>query len=251
VGFIPHGCAHTLCDAPDSETTPVCDGACSPSPSPRRIGGRGASTTIITGFFDLSHGRKPRLLRGMPRVLVLSPTDPTSRPWVTATIQLILAESAAPGPASNIVLQRLADVLFVQALRSMSEHASCDRSGLSALADPSVHEALGLMHAHVERGWTVAKLAQRVGLSRSGFAARFAKLVGEPPLQYLARWRIGRAAELLRDSDDSVAAIAGRVGYESVPSFTRAFKRWQHTSPSAFRRASSHAPQGPMPHDRS
>jgi AraC-like DNA-binding protein len=97
--------------------------------------------------------------------------------------------------------------------------------------------SLALLHARVEHPWTVAALAARVGLSRSSFAARFHQLVGEPPLQYLARWRMARAAELLEDRKLGIDEIAGRVGYESVPSFTKAFKRWQGNSPGAFRRA--------------
>jgi len=161
---------------------------------------------------------------------------PTSASWVAATVQLIVAESAVPGPASAIVLQRLADVLFVQALRSMSMHVEGKPSRLAALSDRPIHEALGLMHTRVGNPWTVAVLAAKVGLSRSGFAARFTDLVGEPPLQYLVRWRIARAAELLRDTEDSLARIAARVGYQGVPSFSKAFKRWRGVSPGVFRR---------------
>jgi AraC-like DNA-binding protein len=235
VAFIPHGTGHALRDSTSTKPEPVCDGKRCPDGASRHLGGSGASTTIITGFFELG-AREPALLERMPPVVMLSPTDPTSGPWIAATVQLLLAESAAPGPASAIVLQRLADVLFVQALRSLSRHPDCNRRGLAALADPPVHQALALMHARVEDSWTVGKLAARVGLSRSGFAARFTELVGEPPLQYLARWRIARAAELLRDGEEALAGIAARVGYESVPSFSKAFKRWQGVSPGTFRR---------------
>ena len=91
--------------------------------------------------------------------------------------------------------------------------------------------------AMVAEPWTVATLAKRVRMSRSGFAARFTELVGESPVQYLARWRVTRAAELLRDGDDGIEAIANLVGYESLPAFSRAFKRWQGASPATFRRA--------------
>jgi AraC-like DNA-binding protein len=83
--------------------------------------------------------------------------------------------------------------------------------------------------------WTVVARARAVGLSRSGFAARFTALVGEPPLQYLARWRMGRAAELLRETRRRIAEIAQDVGYESVPSFNKAFRKWQGESPTTFR----------------
>ncbi len=236
IAFIPHGTAHTLRDSPGTIPEPVCDGKRRIDGSPRRIGGDGASTIIIAGFFDLGGRRKPVLLERMPRLVILAPTDPTSGPWIASTVQLLLAESVAPGPASSIVQQRLADVLFVQALRSLSTRSECKRGGLEALSDPPIHQALGLMHARVGKPWTVSGLAARVGLSRSGFATRFTQLVGEPPLQYLARWRMARAAELLRDTDDGIVQIAERVGYESVPSFSKAFKKWQGLSPGAFRR---------------
>jgi AraC-like DNA-binding protein len=241
VVFIPHGSAHTLRDAPTTKPMAVCDGKHSPDLSPLRIGGPGAITTFITGFYDRrGSGRVPVLLARVPRIVMLSPTDASTAPWVAATVQLIFAESAAPGPASALVMQRLTDVLFVQMLRSLSKHFECKRSGLPALADPPIYEALSLIHARVAEPWTVVKLATQVGLSRSGFAARFTDTVGEPPLQYLARWRVARAAELLRDTTDDIAEIADRVGYASVPSFNKAFKKWQGFTPGGFRQA--HAP---------
>ncbi|WP_093516877.1 AraC family transcriptional regulator [Stigmatella erecta] len=235
-GFVPHGTAHVLRDSADSEPLPVCDGPYSLSWVPRRIGGHGAATAIVAGFFELSDGRGPVLLQGVPPLVVLSASDPASGPWISAAVQFILAESASPRPAGNIVLQRLADVLFVLALRSTVGNGPCQRGAIAAVADPRVYETLSLMHARVAEPWTVDMLARRVGMSRSGFAARFTELVGESPLQYLARWRIARAAELLRDTTEKVETIAGRVGYESVPAFSRAFKRLQGTGPAAFRR---------------
>lgn len=238
VGFVPHGTAHVLRDSADSEPFPVCDGSYSLNRRPLRIGGRGAATTLVAGFFELSDGLGPVLLQGVPPLVVLSASDPASVPWVSAAVQFMLAESASPRPASNIVLQRLADVLFVLALRSTVGEGQCQRGAIAAVADPRIYESLSLMHARVADPWTVDLLARRVGMSRSGFAARFTDLVGESPLQYLARWRIARAAELLRDTTEKVETIAGRVGYESVPAFSRAFKRWQGTGPAAFRRES-------------
>jgi AraC-like DNA-binding protein len=235
VVFLPHGTAHVIRDSATTQPMPVCDGKESSSAAPRTVGGNGVQTSLILGFFELA-GEPAALLERMPNILTLSPNRMTSDPWVSATVQLMLAESASPGPGSVIILQRLADVLFVQALRSASSRSSCPPSGLAALSDSAVHEALGLLHRQVSRPWTVEELAKRVGLSRSGFAARFRSLVGEPPLQYLARWRIARAAELLSETKTSIGEVATSVGYESVPSFSKAFKRWRGVSPGAFRR---------------
>jgi AraC-like DNA-binding protein len=228
--FIPHGTAHIVRDAKHTKPVRVCDGSPQPRGATRRLGGTGAQTTLIKGFFQFA-GRKPSLLDGMPPVIALTSTDPTQHRWTAATLQLLLAESLAPGPASVLVLQRLADVLFVQTLRALATR----HSGLAALADPAIHEALSILHGKVAHPWTVAALAKAVRLSRSGFAARFTALVGEPPLQYLARWRMGRAAELLRETHRRIAEIAQDVGYESVPSFNKAFRKWQGQSPTSFR----------------
>lgn len=234
VAFIPQGTAHTIRDETARNAIPAHDGPGCRTAGPARIGGAGTPTTLFAGFFEHDGGTKPALLERAPRVFVLAASDGASRPWIASTVELMLAEIVSPGPASTLVLQRLADVLFIQALRWLSTRHGC--GPVSALTDPPVHQALSLMHARVDERWTVAKLAARVGLSRSGFASRFTAVVGDPPLQYLARLRMARAAELLRETDDSVARIAERVGYESVPSFNKAFKRWQGTSPGALRR---------------
>lgn len=237
VAFVPHGTAHVLRDSQGSEATTACDGPLTTSLVPRRIGGHGAATSVVAGFFEIQNGREPPILQKMPLLVVLSSTDAASGPWISATLELVIAESATPRPATSVVLQRLADVLFVLALRSVGASGQCKAPGIPALTDARIYEALNAMHAKVAAPWTVEALAKRVHMSRSGFAARFAELVGESPLQYLARWRVTRAAELLRDGDEKIAAVANLVGYESLPAFSRAFKRWQGESPASFRRA--------------
>jgi AraC-like DNA-binding protein len=240
VAFLPHGTAHVLRDAKSSATVPICDGPPRASSEPRRIGANGAQSSIVAGFFERDGERSPVLLQRVPNVVRISPSDADADPGLGLTLQLLLAESSASRPASGLVLHRLADILFVQALRTVARNAACPR-GLPALADPSIHEALRLMHGDVKTQWTVAELAKHVGMSRSAFAARFVELVGEPPLQYLVRWRVARAAELLRDTEVSVTEIAARVGYESVPSFSKTFKRWRGSGPATFRRAARKA----------
>jgi AraC-like DNA-binding protein len=234
--FVPHGSTHVLRDASRTAPAEVHDGRRCLAPGPRLLGGDGALTSLVSGFFDLGV-RPPTLLAHLPAVVALRPTDPSSGPWVAATLQLLLAESANPGPASTLVMARLADVLFVQTLRSLATGHVCHHRGIAALGDTSVREALALMHRSPADEWTVASLAARVGLSRSSFAARFHELVGEPPLEYLVRWRMTRAAELLRDTDLGMDEVAARVGYRSVPSFSKAFVKWRGLRPGALRRS--------------
>jgi transcriptional regulator GlxA family with amidase domain len=135
-----------------------------------------------------------------------------------------------------VVVSRLVDVLFVQALRTFIMSGSCKQGGLRALADAQIGKSLQLVHEKPAEPWTVDGLARAVGLSRSAFAARFTDLVGEPPLEYVSRWRMTKAAELLRESDLSVLDVAERSGYSSEAAFNRAFKRHGGTAPARYRR---------------
>lgn len=242
IAFVAPGRAHTLRDAVTSAPVlahdpPACDAA-----GPAIIGGTGAPTTLVIGWFELADGASA--FARADRV-TLVPAN-VARPWVAGLIDLVRAELATPSPASDLLLRRLADVLLVQALRAamsraMSDATACGAATLDVcvssdvLAHPPIHRALELLHARLDAPWTVEQLAARVGLSRSGFATQFARAMGEPPLRYLARARIARAAQLLRETEASIADIAERVGYESVPSFGKAFKRWRGASPAAYR----------------
>jgi AraC-like DNA-binding protein len=242
VVFLPHGPAHTLRDvtrrpvAAHELGAAECKNAPAASGGTVRLGGDGPLTTLVSGCFRSSSNVYNPIFAALPPVIHLPAGDAHASPWVAATVQLILAESQAPGLASAVVLARLVDVLLIQALRVQAATPACKQHGLPALRDPSVGAALELMHASLARRWTVEELAQAVGQSRSGFAARFHELVGDPPLQYLARWRMNKAAELLRDSDHSLAEVAERVGYDSGPAFNKAFKRWQGEGPGAYRK---------------
>jgi AraC-like DNA-binding protein len=236
VVLLPQGAAHVLRDAPTTTPEVACQGTHARGSATPRIGGKGAPIALVSGFFELG-GTPPPLLARLPAVVCLSGGDPA----VALTVQQIITESTTAAAASILVVQRLADVLFVQVLRWLISHKPC-KHGVAALADPAIHRALAELHGSIAHDWTVAELAKHVGLSRSGFAARFASAVGEPPLQYLARWRIARAAELLRGTDQGIAEIAAQVGYESVPSFTRAFKRWQGENPGAYRKLQAVVP---------
>lgn len=237
VAFLPHGVRHCLRDAARSPLRSLEPGECRHQAlEPIRLGGGGAPTTLIAGAFAF---RRSLLLERLPRVIQIAAHDPAVSPWLPATAQLLVAESTSGRPGSTVVIDRLADVLFVHALRTAIDGNPCSGEGLRALADPPIARALALMHDRPHEAWTVERLASAVGLSRSGFAARFRATVGEPPLEYLGGWRMTKAAQLLRESDDSTSEVAARVGYQSDAAFNRAFKRWEGKGPGAYRRAHS------------
>src|SRR5439155_5527801 len=132
-----------------------------------------------------------------------------------STLQLLAFEAHHARPGVQTMISRLTEIIFVQAMRLWMASQPAGQGGwLGALRDPQIGAALGLMHRAPERDWSVAALAREVAMSRSPFAARFTALVGEPPLAYLTRWRMHRAARLLHGDHLPVGEVARRVGYE-------------------------------------
>jgi AraC-like DNA-binding protein len=238
LALLPHGGAHALRDAPGSPLHALGQRECARvhTTEPMVLGGDGARTTLVIGAFRFGAAGRTLLFEQLPRVIHVAAHEPAVSPWLVSTVQLFIAESASRNPGASVIVSRLADVLLVQAIRSHISGTDCQERGLRALVNPQIGKALSLIHERPADPWTVESLASAVALSRSGFAARFTALVGEPPLEYLARWRMTKAAQLLRESELSMDEVAQRVGYQSKPSFNRAFKRWQGIAPGAFRR---------------
>jgi AraC-like DNA-binding protein len=238
---LPHGHAHTLRDAPGSAIRPLAEltvlggGKCQPSIS---TGGSGASATLVTGSFHFEDRRNNPLLAVLPPVIVLPGELSRNVLWLEPTLKFIACEAASGRPGAQTVVSRLADVLFIQIVRGYLASLPAGASGwLGALGDAQIGSALGFIHQSPELDWTVQSLAAKVAMSRSAFASRFARLVGEPPLAYVTRWRMQKAAGLLRQSSATLADIAERVGYDSEAAFSKAFKRAVGTAPGAYRRA--------------
>ena len=140
-------------------------------------------------------------------------------------LDIAVKESGSRRAGSENILSRLSELMFVEALRRYLEALPPTQTGwLAGLRDPLVGQALAVLHAGPTEEWTVERLARLVGVSRSVFAERFTEIVGQPPMQYLALWRMQLAARLLTEGGQ-VAAVAAAVGYESEAAFSRAFKK--------------------------
>jgi len=241
VAVLPHGAPHLLRDpgAGPRRALTSADLDCrrGMQHGPIRFGGSGPVTSFVAGAFHFGAAPRSVLLESLPSVLHLASGAASMSPQAAATVQMILAESAAPGPGSAMMMARLADIILVHALRTQTCAAGEAHGGLCALADPSIGGALRLIHARPAEPWTVDTMAAAVGMSRSAFAARFSELVGESPLKYLTRWRMTQAAELLRDQREPVARIAERVGYGNAAAFMKAFARVQGVGPGEYRRS--------------
>ncbi|HUL91263.1 MAG TPA: AraC family transcriptional regulator [Burkholderiales bacterium] len=217
----------------------------SPGEGPSRVrhGGGGARTRFVCGYMACDKRACKPLLDALPRMLRVSLRDAPAAEWIEATIRLASAQTHAPSAGGDLLLARLAELLFVEAIREyVRSLPESQRGWLAGLRDPHVGRALALLHANPARGWDVETLAHETGLSRSALGERFASLLGEPPMQYLTGWRMALAAQALSSGSDAVARIAERVGYESEAAFNRAFKREFGTPPAAWRRAARNAP---------
>jgi transcriptional regulator GlxA family with amidase domain len=166
--------------------------------------------------------------------------------WLAQVIDQAVVESNQRGPGANAVLERLSEMMFVDAARRYLDDLPEDAVGwLAGLRERYLGKALGLMHERPERQWSVDDLAREVGLSRSALHERFVQYLGQPPMQYLANWRIQLGAKRLRESSRMVAQIALEVGYDSEAAFARAFKRLVGMPPAAWRKARASAARSP------
>ena len=208
-------------------------------------GGGGDEARILCGFLSCDKALCRLLLDALPRLLRVPLGDGPGAAWLMSLVRRGVQENTAPGPGSGTLLAKLAELLFVEAMRRYVEALPQDQTGwLAGLRDRYLGRALTLMHERPAHDWTVDELADRVGLSRSALAQRFADLLGQPPMQYLTRWRLTLAAAALRSSDRAIAQVAEEFGYESESAFNRAFKREFEMPPAAWRRQGTGNPSG-------
>jgi AraC-like DNA-binding protein len=203
-------------------------------------GGGGETTRFVCGFLTCDKRLCRPVLDALPGMLrVPFGNDPTAT-WFKSLLQLGTEETSAKRPGSDTVLAKLSELLFVEAIRRYGESMPEEQIGwLAGLRDRYVGKVLTLMHQRPGQAWTIDALSSEAGLSRSALAQRFTDLIGQPPMQYLTRWRLTVAAQRLRSDPTNLAAIAEQIGYESEAAFNRAFKREFGMPPAAWRKTQS------------
>lgn len=195
-----------------------------------------ANTVVVCGFIGCDLRPFNPLIEALPRLLHLSAGGVGA--WVAPVLHQAVSESRQRRPGSAAVIERVSEMVFVDAARRYLESLPANASGwLAALRDRHVGKAISLLHERPADPWTIDELGRQVGLSRSALHERFVELVGQPPMQYLTNWRMQRGAGLLREGVATVATIAQEVGYDSEAAFARAFKRLVGQPPAAWRRA--------------
>lgn len=240
--LLPGGTGHGLASGPD---VPLIDVE---HPSQRHVSGpvtigpdqpptRGPRSRMLCGTYRLDTSRQAPLLRRLPASVVLE-TGGGRHPELSGVIALLVRELTRSAPGGPLAVGSLLDLLLVETLRAWSRQQPYE-DWAAELSDPPIADALRYLHADPRRSWTVAELAEAVGLSRAAFARRFTDRVGQPPLAYLTSWRMVMAGRLLRDEDRVLADVAHSVGYSSSYAFANAFKRVHGVAPGTYRRNSA------------
>ncbi|MFO1162401.1 MAG: AraC family transcriptional regulator [Reyranellaceae bacterium] len=202
-----------------------------------RHGGDGSKTRIICGFLASGGLDCSPILSTLPRAMTLDIEKGEGADWIRSTFAYAADKVGAGRPGSEAILTKLSELLFVEAIRRHVESLPADETGwLAGLRDPFVARTLALLHRECARDWSLDEIGRAVGLSRSALVDRFSRLVGLPPMHYLARCRMQLAAHRLRSSQAPLAQIADGVGYESEAAFSRAFKKTFGAAPAAWRR---------------
>ena len=253
VVMFPHGDAHVVSSAPGMRgdvPEPRLFGESAMGRLPLRLAYNGANgpstalsgvegeTTIVCGFLGCDVQPFNPLIAALPRLLHLN--APEDGGWIAQFVHHAVAESRARRPGGEAMLARMSEMMFVDAVRRYTANLPQDSAGwLAGMRDRLVGRALALLHEQPGRDWTMDELGRRIGLSRSALHERFVQLIGLPPMQYLAQWRMQAAARMLLDTRTTVATIALEVGYDSEAAFARAFKRLVGKPPAAWRRERS------------
>ncbi len=202
-----------------------------------RLGGEGERTRIVCRFLAGENLQQNPVISALPPLLYLDYREGSSAMWIRNTFSYAADEIAAGRMGSETVFAKLSELLFVEAIHRYTESLPEGQTGwLAGLRDPFVSRALAALHRRPGDPWSVDELGRAVGLSRSALTDRFTHVIGVPPMQYLANWRIQVAAQELLNSSKSIPRIAQDIGYETEASFARAFKRWMGVPPATWRR---------------
>jgi AraC-like DNA-binding protein len=239
----PHGDAHELWNGQTTKLFPgtrLLPKLSKGELATEKWGGSGAMTRIICGYLGCERDAERLFLNGLPSVFKINVRGTQAGSWIESAISHSSSELESQRPGRSALLSKLAESLLMETLCRYMEELPPERTGwLAGARDPKVGKALAYMHRDPAHTWTLAKLAEASGASRTVLADRFSQLMGEPPLAYLARWRLQLGARKLLTTDRKVLQVANDVGYESEAAFSRAFTRAFGIPPARYRRERS------------
>ena len=196
----------------------------------------GAITNLVCGFFEFKNKAAWPLLDSLPPLILLDLSEISTNAFARNLIDMIIAELNQAQPGYYAAINHLAELLFIQVIRTQILSGKIKSGLLCALFDKQIGKALSAIHQSPEKRWTLERLAETATMGRSGFAKRFNDLVGQPAMQYLAAWRMQEATSLLLNTTESILAIADKCGYESEAAFRKAYKNNTGSTPGEVRK---------------
>ena len=237
---LPHGDPHLMTSAPGvaaaSLNAEILSKIKARDLRPMQGGGGGDSARYVCGYMACDPFLSRPILGGLPPVFKVHIRTDRSGQWLESSILHLVEEAGSGRVGSDAMLAKLSEALFVDTLRRYVAGLPEQQTGwLAGARDPIVGKSLGLLHSRIAHPWTIADLADEVGISRTALVERFTKYLSEPPISYLTRWRLQLAARSLENTSRGVSEIAGEVGYESEAAFNRAFKREFGEPPGRYR----------------
>ena len=242
--LVGSGVGHTLSDPADAPLSSMAVALAASPGNQNRPDGESKGTTLLCAKYQLDGSGPHPMISLLPPLIHLTRAQIEANAPLRLATELLRVEASGHLTGHDLVAPRLLDSVLVFLLRAWIEGQPLGTAGwFGALRDKGVAQALRLIHERPAAPWTVVSLAAGASQSRATFARRFTRLVGEPPLAYVARWRMNLAAKALRDTNRTVDEIGRAVGYESAPSFSQAFTRLIGQSPGRYRR--SLQPLGP------
>lgn len=232
----------SICSDPEAELRPIMPAGIGGTSFDRHHGDANGEPDfeLLGGYFWFDPANAAMVPYLLPPLLRVRHTEMTSMRLQT-TIELLTDEATGDRPGRDLIVARLVEVILVEALRLASEDTGIKPLPglLEGLADPNLASALRSIHTNASRQWTLAELARSSGLSRSSFCDRFARKVGVPPMEYLFRWRMALAKDMLRNDGAPLERVAARLGYQSASAFSTAFSREVGLPPSQFARGAT------------
>lgn len=234
VAICSTGVAHTMSSGPSTHTISI-EAILRREEHTRSPDSDSEVTELVCGVFLVQASPLNPMLSAVPAVMKVSTSDASFSPML-ASVASMLAHELDRGALGSFASTRLLEMFFAEAIRSYQHTGGSERVGwFKGLADARVSQALQRVHASPAEDWTVQSLAKAAALSPSRFAARFRTLTGQSVMSYVARWRMNIACQLLRDTQLGLVEVADRVGYNSLPAFSRAFKAQVGEPPAAWR----------------
>jgi AraC-like DNA-binding protein len=240
--IFPHGDPHTVANGTPSQfvdSRKALGQWLAGDVLPLKVGAGGGSevTHFVCGYFGCERHAARLFLAGLPPCIKMNVRGDGAGEWIETSIRHLLRDTTSSRPGRDVLLAKMAEAIFIETLRRYMEEMPPEQVGwLAGARDPVVGAALALLHRKPCHAWTLVELASEAATSRSVLLERFDRFLGEPPLTYLARWRLQLAARKLQTTQDTVLNVAADVGYESEAAFNRAFKREFGVPPARYRK---------------